>query len=104
MTGLLHAQMLLFHSLFSTGVNPVGEPVDSRKATVAARNASRVEQYQVQPLLVSVEEAAIMLGIGRTHCYEKLILKGVIASLKIGNSRRVVLAAIHEYIREQSGR
>jgi excisionase family DNA binding protein len=50
-----------------------------------------------QPLLVTVQEAAKMLRIGRTVVYE-LMHKRAIRSIKIGRTRRVVRASLAEYV------
>lgn len=47
--------------------------------------------------LVTVEEAARMMSIGRTSCY-MLVLNGELKSVKIGRTRRVVLSSIDAYI------
>lgn len=49
------------------------------------------------PLLVTVKQAAELLGIGRTTVYE-LIEAGELRSVKRGSSRRIPLKAIHDYI------
>lgn len=51
-----------------------------------------------QSLLVSVDEAAKMLCIGRTVAYQ-LMHKGELQSVKIGRIRRVVVSSIGEYVR-----
>lgn len=48
-------------------------------------------------VLVTVEEMAAMLSIGRTVAWE-LVRKRQIKSVKIGRTRRVPLTAIQEYI------
>ncbi|MCH7837981.1 MAG: helix-turn-helix domain-containing protein [Chloroflexi bacterium] len=48
-------------------------------------------------LLVSVEEAARRLAIGRSSAYV-LIRQGELASIKIGAARRVPVAALSEYV------
>ena len=48
-------------------------------------------------LLVTVEEAAERLSLGRTHCYS-LVMRGEIGSVKIGRSRRVPVAALREFV------
>jgi excisionase family DNA binding protein len=53
-------------------------------------------------VLLTVEEAAERLGIGRTLTY-KLISSGEIESIRIGRLRRVPTAAIHDYARRLSG-
>lgn len=49
------------------------------------------------PLLLTVEEAARELGIGRSRMFE-LIGSGEVDSVKVGRSRRVPTAALGEYI------
>ncbi len=51
-------------------------------------------------LLVSVEEAAVILSLGRNTIYE-LVLRGRIASIKIGRLRRVPVTALHEFVNQQ---
>lgn len=58
------------------------------------------EQFDEQPGLpvtVSVEQAAHLLGIGRTVTYD-LVLSGELRSVKIGRRRLVVRASIAEYV------
>ena len=49
------------------------------------------------PVLVTVEEAARRLSIGRTATY-MLVLSGELQSVKIGRTRRVVVASIDDYV------
>jgi excisionase family DNA binding protein len=49
-------------------------------------------------LLYSVEEAAQLLGIGRTFMFE-LVAAGQVASLKIGRRRKIPSAALDDYVR-----
>jgi excisionase family DNA binding protein len=51
----------------------------------------------VRPLLLTVREAAELVGVGRTTIY-KLIGDGTLVSLRIGSSRRVPLSSIHAYV------
>ncbi len=51
-------------------------------------------------LLVTVEEAAAMLSLGRTLAW-KLVRKNELHSIKVGNTRRVVVASLHEYVQRQ---
>lgn len=53
-------------------------------------------------LLISVEEAAQILGIGRTHAYA-LVKWKMIKSVKIGRTRRVVLSSLNEYVKQLLG-
>lgn len=48
-------------------------------------------------LLLRVEEAAEMLGIGRCRVFT-LINSGELASVKIGASRRIPEQAVREYV------
>lgn len=50
-----------------------------------------------RPLLLSVKEAAALLGIGRSTLY-RLIERGEIPSVHIGGSRRIPLSAAHEFV------
>ncbi len=52
---------------------------------------------QSRPLLLTVEESAQMLGLGRTHTYG-LVMGGQIQSVKIGRRRLVVTSSIEVYI------
>jgi excisionase family DNA binding protein len=50
-----------------------------------------------EPLLLTVDEVAKMLRIGRTIAYQ-LMQKGEIHSVKIGRNRRVVACSIRDYV------
>jgi len=56
-----------------------------------------------QAHLLTVEEAAECLGIGRTKTYE-LVMSGVLASIKIGTRRLIAVSSVTAYIRDQLGR
>ncbi len=49
------------------------------------------------PVTVSVEEAALLLGIGRTIAY-RLVLARDLRSVKIGGRRLVIRTSIEEYV------
>lgn len=51
-------------------------------------------------VLISVEEAAAMLSLGRTLVYQ-LVMRGELRSIKIGGARRVIVSSLHEYIGRQ---
>jgi excisionase family DNA binding protein len=51
-------------------------------------------------LLLSVEEAARLLCLGRNTFYE-LMLSGQIASIKVGRLRRVPVAALHDFVQQR---
>ena len=57
----------------------------------------RTEQTVVNRKLYRVEEAAQLLGVGRTRIFDLMKL-GELRSVKIGGSRRVPAAALDEYI------
>jgi excisionase family DNA binding protein len=48
-------------------------------------------------LLLTPEEAAEMLGIGRTKVYE-LMASGQLRSVKIGRCRRITTTALTEFV------
>lgn len=56
---------------------------------------NRVET--AEPLLLDVQEAARMVGIGRSKLYE-LIRKGHIPVVHIGRSVRVPVSALREFV------
>ena len=49
--------------------------------------------------LVTVEEAATLLRIGRTSTYE-LVMRGTLQSVKIGRRRLVVREGLNRYVSE----
>lgn len=48
-------------------------------------------------ILLTVEEATTRMSVGRTKLFA-LIKDGQIRSVKIGKSRRIVAASIHEFV------
>jgi excisionase family DNA binding protein len=54
------------------------------------------------PLLITPEEAARRLGVGRSTVYGLLRL-GQLPSIKIGRCRRVPAAAVEAFVREALG-
>ncbi len=48
-------------------------------------------------LLLRPEEAARVLGLGRTKVYE-LMGSGTLRSVKVGNSRRISMTALDEFV------
>lgn len=58
--------------------------------------------HPVEPICVKVNEAAHMIGVGRTKLYE-LIASGDLEAVKIGKSTRIVTASLHRLIMRQSG-
>jgi excisionase family DNA binding protein len=51
----------------------------------------------MEKLLLTAEETAEVLGIGRTKVYE-LIRLGLLESVKIHGSRRIPTAAVRSYV------
>ncbi len=51
-------------------------------------------------VLLTIEEAAQALSLGRTYCYD-LVMRKQIASIKLGRKRRIPLAALHEFVARQ---
>jgi excisionase family DNA binding protein len=51
----------------------------------------------MERLLLTPEETAEMLGIGRTKVYELMRL-GLIESVKIHGCRRIPTKAVHDYV------
>lgn len=52
----------------------------------------------MEKLLCTAEEAATALGIGRTRVFD-LIRTGVLDSVKIGTSRRILVESLSDYIK-----
>jgi excisionase family DNA binding protein len=85
------------------------ELVATRGPAQASRRAPADSEHQivdvtVQPderLLLSVDEAAHRLSIGRSLLYE-LLAAGEIRSIHVGRLRRVPIAALTDYINRQA--
>lgn len=52
----------------------------------------------VEPICVRINDAARMIGVGRTKLYE-LISTGELQAVKIGKATRVTTASLHELVR-----
>jgi excisionase family DNA binding protein len=48
-------------------------------------------------VLVSVDEAARLLSLGRTMVY-RLMMRNELRSVKVGRNRRIVVSSLHEYV------
>ena len=55
-------------------------------------------QQPVEPICVRVNDAARMIGIGRTKLYE-LISNGELEAVKIGKATRVTTASLNDLVR-----
>ncbi len=53
----------------------------------------------MEKLLLTAEETAEVLGIGRSKVYE-LLRAGIIQSVRIGACRRIPAAAVAEYVEQ----
>lgn len=58
------------------------------------------DHQPVEPICVRVNDAARMIGVGRTKLYE-LISSGELETVKIGKATRVTTASLHELVRRQ---
>jgi excisionase family DNA binding protein len=77
------------------------EELDEHGIHPGARARSAVKasgpESTIQPMLLTLEEAALVLRIGRTRMYA-LVGAGTVRSVRIGSSRRVPVVAIEEYV------
>ncbi|MBR0554029.1 helix-turn-helix domain-containing protein [Stakelama marina] len=51
----------------------------------------------IEPICVGINDAARMIGVGRTKLYE-LISAGELETVKIGNATRVTTASLHALV------
>ena len=51
----------------------------------------------LEPLLVTVEEAARRLGVGRTLLYQQ-VRRGALPSVRVGRCRRIAVADLERYV------
>jgi excisionase family DNA binding protein len=61
-----------------------------------------IGQLPPDPICVRVNDAARMIGVGRTKLYE-LIAAGEIETVKLGKSTRIITASLHDLVRRQRG-
>lgn len=54
-------------------------------------------QQPVEPICVRVNDAARMIGVGRTKLYE-LISSGELETIKIGKATRITTASLHQLV------
>ena len=54
----------------------------------------------VEPICVRIDDAARMIGVGRTKLYE-LISSGELETVKIGKATRVTTASLRDLVRRQ---
>lgn len=63
-------------------------------------NQTAMDDSTVSPLLLRPEQAALLLGCGRTYIYG-LMDRGELPSIRIGRLRRIPRAAVEAYIADQ---
>ena len=51
-------------------------------------------------VLLTVEEVAQAMGLGRTYVYE-LVMRREIRSIKLGRKRRIPVSALHDFVARQ---
>lgn len=56
------------------------------------------DRVQTEPILLTPEEAARVLRIGRTRLYA-FLADGTIRSVRVGHSRRIPVRALEEFVR-----
>ena len=66
------------------------------------RRKANYAEVPPSKLLLTVEEAAHLLSIGRSLVY-RLVLRQEIVSVKIGRTRRIPLVALETFIARQLG-
>jgi len=59
-----------------------------------------IEPPPVEPICVRINDAARMIGVGRTKLYE-LIAANEIETVKLGKSTRVTTASLRELVKRQ---
>jgi excisionase family DNA binding protein len=62
-----------------------------------ARTVGMAASAPEHKVLVSVEEAATMLSLGRTSVY-MLVRRNELQSTKIGRTRRVLVSSLYDYV------
>lgn len=55
---------------------------------------------QLNPICVRVNDAANMIGVGRTKLYE-MIAKGEVEAVKLGKATRITTASLHDLVRRR---
>jgi len=61
------------------------------------RRTAPTRVVEVEPLLVTIDQAAAMLNVGRTTMYG-LVGTGVIPTVRIGSCRRIAVEALEHYV------
>ena len=58
-------------------------------------------QQAVEPLLLTIPQVAVMLGLGRTKVYDLIDHKGL-PTVKLGTARRIPKKALEVWLTRQS--
>ncbi|GGD60789.1 helix-turn-helix domain-containing protein [Croceicoccus mobilis] len=58
------------------------------------------DHQPIEPICIRINDAARMIGIGRTKLYE-LIANGELETVKIGKATRITTASLHGLIDRQ---
>lgn len=53
-----------------------------------------------EPLLLTVEQAACRLNLGRSFVYQHLIQPGLLPSIKVQGARRVLVSDLEEFVQK----
>jgi excisionase family DNA binding protein len=72
-------------------------PAPSKRPPQPFPRTSAAEPQPVGRLLFKPEEAAAILGVGRTKLCE-LLASGAVASVHIGSARRIAMTALVDYV------
>ena len=75
---------------------PIDTGTDETRSTIETQ-AKANEASDNLSLLVSVEQAAKILGIGRTRFFD-LVMSHAVASVKIGRRRLIVRSSLAEFV------
>lgn len=59
------------------------------------------DHQPIEPICVRINDAARMIGVGRTKLYE-LISSGELEAVKIGKATRITTASLNELVKRRS--
>ena len=82
--------------------NSMQQTMDYPTTLQAQRGRTDRSDAEATVLLITVDQAARMLGCGRSFAYN-LVLSGDLVTVKLGRLRRVPVGAVHEYIAMRMG-
>ncbi len=76
---------------------PLTARAETAPSHVGEAETPTLREWTMEKLLLSPEEAAEVLGVGRSRVYD-LMRKRELLSVRIGKSRRVPVAAVQSYV------